>query len=95
MDEQKAYEENLAAHLAQWSAQLSVYKAKADAATADAKIEYCKLHDSLRQKHAEGTVKLQDLKASSGEAWKTLKAGSENAWTEMKTAFAGAASKFK
>ena len=94
MDKRKAYEEKLAAELAGWNAQLDGFKAKADKATAEAKIEYCKITESLQRKHDEGKTKLHALKSSTDEAWEVLKTGSENAWSELKIAFHGAASKF-
>lgn len=40
LDKQKANEEKLAAQLGEWNAQLAMCKAKANKATAEAKIEY-------------------------------------------------------
>jgi hypothetical protein len=95
MEKRKAYEEKLAAQLAEWNAQVALYKAKADRATAEAKIEYCKITETLQHKQEEGRTKLQELKASSDEAWGELKTGGENAWTEIKVAFHAASAKFK
>lgn len=94
-DKRKAYEEKLAAQLEEWNAQVALFKAKADKATAEAKIEYYKTIDALQRKEEEARTKLQGLKAAGDEAWEDLKAGAENAWTEIKTAFHSAASKFK
>jgi hypothetical protein len=72
-----------------------IYKAKANKATAEAKIEYHSIAEGLQRKQEEARTKLQELRAASDDAWEELKAGGENAWTELKTAFHGAAAKFK
>ena len=95
MEKRKAYEEKLAAQLAEWNAQVALYKAKAERATAEAKIEYCKITETLQRKQEEGRTQLQKLQAASDDAWGELKTGGEHAWTEMKTAFHAAAAKFK
>ncbi len=95
MDKRKAYEEKLAAQLEEWSAQLALFKAKGEKATASAKVEYYEIIEALQRKHDEAGKKLQKLNAASDEAWEELKAGAENVWTEVKTAFLNAVSKFK
>ncbi|HUU27659.1 MAG TPA: coiled coil domain-containing protein [archaeon] len=95
IDKRKAYEEKLAAQLEEWDAQLALFKAKADKAKAEAKIEYYEITEALQLKHDKARTKLQELKAAGDEAWEDLKAGAENAWIEVKTAFQRAASKFK
>ena len=94
MDKRRAYEEKFAAQVDKWSAQLAVYKAKTDQATAQAKIDCCEITESLQHKHDEAKTRLQELKDSSDEAWVDIKKGADHAWTEVKTAFHSAASKF-
>ena len=94
-DKRKAYEEKFDAQLKEWSAQISLLKAKANNAKADAKIEYHKTIDALQRKQNEAKTKLQKLKTAGDEAWEDLKAGAENAWVEVKTAFRDATSRFK
>ena len=95
MDKRKAYEEKLAAQLDELDAQLALFKAKADKAKAEAKIEYCEITEALQHKHDEARAKMRELKAASAEAWEDLKAGAEKAGKEVKAAFHSAASKFK
>ena len=95
IDKRKAYEEKHAAQLEEWSAQLALYKARADKAKASAKIEYCKTTETLQVKHNEAMKKLHSLKVASDESWEDIKAGAENTWTEVKSAFHNAASRFK
>jgi len=94
-DKRKAYEEKLDAQLKEWSAQVTLLKAKADNAKADAKIEYYKTIEALQRKQNEAKTKLQELKTAGDEAWEDLKTGAEKAWAEVKTAFHDAISKFK
>ena len=94
-DKRKAYEEKFDAQLKEWSAQIALFRAKADKAKAEAKIEYYKTIETLQGKHDSARTKLQELRASGDSAWEDLKTGSENVWTEVKTSFKNAASKFK
>ncbi len=94
-DKRKAYEEKLDAQLKEWSAQISLLKAKADNAKADAKIEYYKTIDALQGKQKEAKTKLQELKTAGDEAWEDLKTGAEKVWAEVKTAYHDASSRFK
>jgi len=94
-DKRKAYEEKLDAQLEEWSAQISLLRAKADKARAEVKIEYYKTIEALQHRQDEAKTKLHELKTAGDEAWEDLKTGVEKAWNEVKTAFNNAASKFK
>lgn len=94
-DKRNAYQEKLAAQLEEWSAQVALFRAKADKASSKAKIEYYQITEVLQRKHDEARAKLQELKDAKDEAWEELKTGTENAWAEVKTAIQTAASKFK
>ena len=97
MDKRKAYEEKFDAQLKEWSAEIALFRAKADKtkAGARAKIEYYKTIEPLEDKLYAARTKLQVLRTAGDDAWEDLKIGAENVWTEVKTAFQGAASKFK
>jgi len=95
MEKRKAYEEKLDAQLKEWSAQIALFKARADKGKAEAKIEYYKTIEALQRKQDEAMKKLHELKSAGDEVWEDLKTGVEKAWTEVKAAFHGAASKFK
>ncbi len=94
-DKRKAYEEKLDAQLKEWNAQITLLKAKAENAKADAKIDYYKSIEALEHKHDEARTKLQELKTAGDEAWEAVKAGAEKAWAEVKTAYHDVTSKFK
>ena len=94
MEKRKAYEEKLAAQLDEWRALVAVFQAKADKATAQAKIEQCEIADSLWHKHDEARLQLASLRGAGNDAWEELKRGTENAWTDLRAAFLSAASRF-
>ena len=95
MEKRKAYEEKLDAQLKEWSAQIALFKARADKAKAEVKIEYYKTIEALQHKQDEAGKKLHELKTAGDEAWEDLKTGAEKAWAEVKATFHSAASKFK
>ena len=94
-DKRKAYEEKLDAQLKEWNAQITLFKAKAKNAEADAKIDYYKTIEALEQKQDKAKTKLQELQTVGDDAWEAVKTGAEKAWAEVKTAYHDAASKFK
>ena len=94
-DKRKAYEEKLDAQLEEWKAQIALFKARADKAKAEAKIEYYQTIEALQQRENEARVKLHELSTAGDGAWEDLKTGTEKAWAEFKTAFHSAALKFK
>ncbi len=94
-DKRKAHLEKLDAQLKEWNTQLSLLKAKADKTRAEAKSEYYKIIEELRNKVDDARPKLQELKAAGDEAWEDLKSGAEKAWADIRTALDKAVSKFK
>ena len=94
-DKRKAYEEKLDAQLEEWNAQISLFKARADKAKAEVKIEYYKTIEALQRRQEGAETKLHELKTAGDEAWEDLKTGAEKAWDDVKTAFHEAAAKFK
>ena len=90
----EAYQEKIEAQLKEWSARLHELKAKADKATADAKIEMDQQIDHLRAQKDAAQHKLNDLKGAGAESWETLKAGSEKALGEMKKTWESLKGKF-
>ena len=95
MDKRKRYEEKLDAQLEEWSAQMTLLKAKADSAMAEAKIQYYKTIEALQYEQDTARMKLGELKGASDEAWEEIKTGVEEAWTIVEDSLRSAASKFK
>ncbi len=82
------------AQLKAWDAEIKTLKAKALNAKADAKIEYEKQSATLEAKRTEASRKLQEIKASSADAWDSLKDGAEKAFDDMRGAVKSALAKF-
>lgn len=90
----EAYQEKIEAQIREWTAKLQEFKAKADKASADAKIHMYKHIDNLRAQKEAAQQKLNEIKAASGDSWEVLKAGSERALEEMKKTWEEMKSKF-
>jgi hypothetical protein len=90
----EAYQEKIEAQLKEWTAKLHEYKAKADKASADVKIQMYAQIDQLKAKKAALQEKLDETKTASGDSWEVLKGGSEKILEEMKNTWEGMKSKF-
>ncbi len=95
MGTKEAYHEKLDAQLRDWSAQIDQLKAKADKATAEAKIEYYKQLEELQPKREAAKLKLQEIKNSSEAAWEHLKIGAEKAVEDLKISYEKAKLRFE
>lgn len=94
MSKKEAYQEKLQSQLDEWSADIDKLKAKAESAEADAKLEYHKQIDELREMQDSAGKKLKELKASGDDAWEDLKAGMDSAWDSFSSAIKSATSRF-
>jgi len=95
MSDKEQYQQKLQAQLDLWKAEIDTLKAKAAAATADAKIELHKQVELLEVKLEEGKAKLAEFADSGHDAWESLKDSAESLWISIKTAFSEAKDKFK
>ena len=95
MENKEAYRDKLEAQMREWSAKIDLLKARADQAEAEAKIEYNKRIEDLRQKKEALKAKLDELRNASDAAWQDIKAGTERAAADLKDAVQSALSKFK
>ncbi|HEU18598.1 MAG TPA: DUF2254 domain-containing protein [Deltaproteobacteria bacterium] len=91
----KAFIDKLAAQLKQWDADIDKLEAKAEKAKAEAKADYQKQIEDLRDKKQTAKDKLDEVKQAGEEAWEELKSGAEEAFDTMKNAFQSAIAKFK
>ena len=87
METVEAHVGKMEAELAQWGAKLDELLAKADAAGTEAKIDYRKRLDDLREKYINAERRLAELKAAGSSKWDTFKDGVESAWSELAKAF--------
>jgi len=95
MSKKEAYQDKIDAQLREWSSKIDELNAKADKATAEAKIEYYEQIEELRSKQTAAQTKLHELRNSGEQAWEELKPGLEHAWDDLKTSVEKAISKFK
>lgn len=95
MTTRNEYVEELKHRLDDWNAQIAKWEGKARVAKTDMRIEYEMHLDALRKQREETSVKLKELQATSGDAWKELKAGLDVAWTAMHEAVEKAAAHFQ
>lgn len=94
MKTKNEYIEQLAAQLKDWSAEIDLLSAKADAAAASAKLHYVEELDALRAKQQEAHTKLKELQDSGGEGWDALKATADKVWNDLSTGLKEVVSKF-
>jgi hypothetical protein len=95
MATKEEYQAKMEAQLKDVTATLAELMVKADTAQAAAKVQYQEQIKHLRAKLNETQGRLQQVKASSGEAWMSLKEGTEKAWGELRSALDNALAKFR
>jgi chromosome segregation ATPase len=95
MASREAYQKKLEAQLNEWDAKLKQLGAKAQKATADARISYENDIESLKSKRAAARKALSELGERSDSAWEDMKEGMEKAWDEMSKAIDKIALRFK
>jgi hypothetical protein len=75
MNEKKAYVEKAQAQLHEMEAQIDLLQAKAEGATADAKVEYLETVKDLRSRRREIEEKIDSLTVAGVDAWSELRQG--------------------
>ena len=73
--------------LRQLGTRLDRLVAKADEAGTEAKTEYRKQIDHIKDKHAVVQSKLSAFRAANGQKWDDFKSGVETAWHDLENAF--------
>ena len=73
--------------LRQLGTKLDRLNAKAAEAGADAKLDYRKQIDLIRDKHALVSSKLAAFRAANGQKWDNFRGGVETAWHDLENAF--------
>lgn len=95
MKNKEAYIQKLHAKIDEWNADIDKLKAKAGQVEADAKIEYQKQIETLKNKRKEIEKKVSEISRSGEDAWQDLKAGIDLAREAMNEAIKSATSRFK
>jgi len=73
--------------LRQLGTRLDRLVAKADETGTEAKAEYLKQIDCIKDKHAVVQSKLTAFRAANGQKWDNFKGGVEIAWHDLENAF--------
>jgi hypothetical protein len=89
------YVEKLKARMDEWNAELTRWEAKAKAAQTDARIDYERRIDTLRQQRDNAFDHLKRVQATAGDAWLELARGADEAWEKMRDAFEKARDHFQ
>lgn len=84
----EAYQERIEAQLKEWDADFTKWKARAEIANAEAKIEYYKKLEGVQPKIDQAKAKLTQLKTASGAAWEDMKTGIDRVSDDLSTTFA-------
>jgi len=87
METVEAHVEKMEAELKQWGTRLGKLMTGADAARTDAKVDYRKRLDDLREKYAAAEERFAELKAAGSGKWEIFQGRVETAWRELETAF--------
>ena len=94
MSSKDDYVRKMHSKLDQWSAEIDALAARADQAKAEARGDYHRQIEALRDKQSQARAKLDELQGSGEGAWQDLKAGVEMAWDSMGEAVQSARSRF-
>jgi len=95
MENRDEYVEKLKAQLDEWNAELVRWEARAKAAQTDARVEYERRIDALRQQRDSAVDQLTRIQATAGDAWLELARGADEAWEKMRNAFEKTRSHFQ
>jgi hypothetical protein len=95
MASKEAYQKKFEAQLKEWDARLDVLSAKAQKATAEARISYENELSTLKGKRDAARKTLDELGKRGETAWEDMKDGMEGAWSEMSKAIEKVAARFR
>jgi hypothetical protein len=88
------YVDRMEAQGREWDAQLALWSAKADTASAELKADYHTWQRDFHDRRVKAQEKLEALRQAKHEAWEDVKSGVEAAWGEIKSAVESARKKF-
>lgn len=95
MERKDAYVEKFEAQLAEWKADIDKLRAKADHASADAKLDLMEQIDRLRTKRDEARDRLDEIRKAGEDSWRDLRDRSEKAWGDLSAGLKDALNRFK
>jgi len=86
MDTKEVFKERIEAQLSKWKSTIEGLKTTIAQAEVDAKAKLHDQLDSLHDKRAKAEKILEDISATSHDAWDQVKSGAEQGWTELSRA---------
>ncbi len=89
------YIDKMSNQLKEWSAKIDELESRIGTAGVEMKSSYEQRIRDIKDKRDAMSQKLQELRNSSGDAWKTLTTGMDNAWDDFRGALKSALAKFK
>lgn len=85
----QAYMDKMNAQLNEWSAKMSVVKAKIDVASASARIDLHQQLEVWQEKEFQFKQKMEDVRASGVEGFETMKLAAQAVWDDVSSYMAG------
>ena len=79
----EAYKEKMEAQLRIWTSRLEGVKARADKATAEAKIELMRQAEQLKVFEISAKKHVAEVESSAAETWHKVKGRMEQAWNQL------------
>ena len=94
MTSRDEYLEKFKTNLDEWNAEITKLESNARNAQAEAKSQYDKQLEALREMRDDAQTNLSEMQKATAEAWDVMLQGSEKAWQAWGSAFETARSKF-
>lgn len=95
MSDREDYRRQIEAQLDSWSDEIEKLQTRAAQAGADARVEYDRQIDALRDRQRDLRQKFEQMQQAQGEAWKEFKSGIDTAWNDMNQAMKKATEKLR
>jgi len=92
--ERRADTERLEAQLAEWSAVIAQYRARAKRAEGASRAQWDGIADALQRHRNQAGAQVMLLKNSGDGLWEVLKSDLECSWQDIRAAFRAAADRF-
>jgi len=95
MYSREEYVEKMKSQLDQWNADVARLEEKAKVAQAEARAEFDKRLEALKQQREQAMYQMNLLQSAAGEAWKELVRGTDDTWARMRETYDKASSHFR
>ncbi len=94
MSKRDDYLDEFKAKLDEWNAEIDKLEGYARQAQADAKTQYDKQLEALREMRDDAQTEFSEMQNTTAEAWDVMAKGTEQAWQAWSSAFDSARTKF-